>query len=54
MVSSCLVWLHVYYVAAAFNRSGTTQVVAHGIFKSFDKVCHADLLQKHESYGISV
>ena len=40
-------------IASAFNRSGATQAVALDISKAFDRVWHADLLQKLKSYGIS-
>ena len=40
-------------VARAFNRSWATRVVALDISKDFDKVCHAGLLHKLKSYGIS-
>ena len=42
-----------YRIARAFNRSGTTRVVALDISKAFDRVWHAGLLSKHKSYGIS-
>ena len=38
--------------ARAFNRSGTALAVALDIFKAFDRVWHAGLLQKLNSYGI--
>ena len=37
----------------AFNRTGTTRVVALDVSKAFDKVWHAGLLHKLKSYGIS-
>ena len=40
-------------IARAFNRSETTQAVALGISKAFDRVWHAGLLHKLKSYGIS-
>ena len=40
-------------IARAFNRSGATRAVALDISKAFDRVCHAGLLQKLKSYGIS-
>ena len=40
-------------IARAFNRSGATRVVALDISKAFDRVCHAGLLHKLKSYGIS-
>ena len=40
-------------IARAFNRSGATQAVALDISKAFDRVCHAGLLHKLKSYGIS-
>ena len=42
-----------YRIARAFNRSGTTRVVALDISKAFDRVWHAGLLHKRKSYGIS-
>ena len=39
-------------IARAFNRSGATRVVAFGI-KPFNRVWHAGLLHKVNSYGIS-
>ena len=40
-------------IARAFNRSGATRAVALDISKAFDRVCHASLLHKLRSYGIS-
>ena len=40
-------------MARAFNRSGTIRAVALDISKAFDSVCHAGLLHKLKSYGIS-
>ena len=40
-------------IAKAFNRSGATQTIALDISKAFNRVCHADLLHKLKSYGIS-
>ena len=40
-------------IARAFNRSGGTRAVALDISKAFDRVCHAGLLHKTKSYGIS-
>ena len=40
-------------IARAFNRSGPTQAVALDISKSFDRVWHAGLLHKLNSYRIS-
>ena len=40
-------------IARAFNRSGATQAVALDISKAFDRVCHAGLLHKPKSHGIS-
>ena len=39
-------------IAMAFNRSGATQAVALDISMAFDRVWHAGLLQKLNSYGI--
>ena len=39
-------------IARAFNRSGATRAVALDILKTFDRVWHASLLHKLESYGI--
>ena len=40
-------------IGRAFNRSRTTRAVALDISKAFDRVCHAGLLHKLKSYGIS-
>ena len=40
-------------IARAFNRSGATRAVALNISKAFDRVWHAGLLHKRNSYGIS-
>ena len=40
-------------IARAFNRSGATQAVAVDISKAFDRVWHAVLVDRLESYGIS-
>ena len=40
-------------IARAFDRSGATRVVALDISKAFDRICHAVLLHKLKSYGIS-
>ena len=40
-------------IATAFNRSGATRAVALDISKAFDRVWHAGLLHKRNSYGIS-
>ena len=40
-------------IVRAFNRSGATRAVALDISKAFNRVWHADLLQKLKSYGIS-
>ena len=40
-------------IARAFNRSGATQAVVLDISKAFDRVRHAGLLHKLNSYGIS-
>ena len=40
-------------IGRAFNKSGTTRTVALDIFKAFERVWHAGLLHKLNSYGIS-
>ena len=40
-------------IARAFNRSGATRAVALDISKAFDRVWHADLFHKLNSYGFS-
>ena len=40
-------------IARAFNRSSATQAVALDISKALHRVCHARLLYKLKSYGIS-
>ena len=40
-------------IARAFNKSGATRAVALDISKAFDRVLHAGLLHKLNSYGIS-
>ena len=40
-------------IARAFNRSGATRAVTLDISKAFDRVWHAGLLHKLNSYGIS-
>ena len=40
-------------IVRAFNRSGTTKVVALDIPKILDGVWHAGLLHKFNSYGMS-
>ena len=40
-------------IARAFNRSGATRAVALDISKAFERVWHAGLLHKLNSYGIS-
>ena len=40
-------------IGRGFNRSGATRAVGLDIFKAFDRVCHAGLLDKLKSYGIS-
>ena len=40
-------------IARAFNRSGATRTVALDISKAFDRVWHAGVLHKLNSYGIS-
>ena len=39
--------------ARAFSRYGATRAVPLDISKAFDRVCHAGLFHKLESYGIS-
>ena len=41
-------------IARAFNRSRATRAVLLIISKAFDRVCHAGLLHKLKSSGISV
>ena len=41
------------WIARAFSRSGATRAVAIDISNHFDRVWHADILHKLESYGIS-
>ena len=41
------------WISRTFNRSGATRAVALDIFKAFDRVCHAGLLHKLKSKGIS-
>ena len=40
-------------IARVLDRSGATRAVALNISKAFDRVWHAGLLQKLNSYGIS-
>ena len=40
-------------IARVFNRSGATRAVAPDVSKAFDRVWHAGLLHKLNSYGIS-
>ena len=40
-------------ITRAFNRYGTVQTVAFDIPKAFDRVCHAFLVHRFKSYGIS-
>ena len=40
-------------IARAFSRSGATGAVSVDISKAFDRVWHAGLLHKLNSYGIS-
>ena len=40
-------------IARAFNRSGATRAVALDVSKAFDRVWHAGLLHRLNSYGIS-
>ena len=40
-------------IARAFNRYGATGAVALDISKAFEGVCHAGLLRKLKSFGIS-
>ena len=40
-------------IARAFNRSGAARAVALDISKGFDRVWHAGLFHKLQSYGIS-
>ena len=41
------------WINRTFNRSGATRAVALDIFKAFGRVCHAGLLHKLKSKGIS-
>ena len=41
------------WISRTFNRSGATRAVALDIFKAFGRVCHAGLLHKLKSKGIS-
>ena len=40
-------------IARTFNRYGATRAIVLDISKDFDRVCHAGLLHKRKSYGIS-
>ena len=40
-------------IVRAFSRSGATRANAFDISKTSERVCHAGLLQKLKSYGIS-
>ena len=40
-------------ITRSFNKSEATRVKALDIFNAFDRVWHAGLLHKHNSYGIS-
>ena len=40
-------------ITRAFDKSGATRAVALDISKAFDRVCHAGLLHKLKSFGIS-
>ena len=40
-------------IATAINSSVATRAVALGICNAFDRICHAGLLHKRKSYGIS-
>ena len=40
-------------IARVFNRFGATEAVVLDISKAFDRVWHAGLLHKRNSYGIS-
>ena len=40
-------------IARVFNRSGITRALGLDISKAFDRVWHADVLQKLKSYEIS-
>ena len=40
-------------IARSFNRSGATQAVALDLYKGFNIVWYAGLLQKLYSYGVS-
>ena len=41
------------WISRTFNRSGATRAVTLDIFKAFGRVCHAVLLHKLKSKGIS-
>ena len=45
--------IYMLYIIYYVNRYGTTQAAALDISKAFHRVCHAGLLHKLNTYGIS-